>query len=207
MRRAGDIQEQLSESLMDELERALTRIMEYESNAEESGRADGRVARIVQYLQKQAYLTGAATRRADWGENLVLVVLRRTGTEDCARYVGRVFVDDVYSSGEMYQTPRGYSSWHAVTERFMRRASYPPLSTAIEGGLYHYGCKCWHISYFEGVTSTDYQGERLPSFVSSDPSSDGNLDDEDALYAVRSHLRACLISFCHCIGESDFPPF
>jgi len=39
------------------------------------------------------------------------------------------------------------------------------LSEAIEGGLYHYGCKCWHVSFFEGVTSTDYQGEQLPSFT------------------------------------------
>ena len=102
--------------------------------------------------------------------------------------VGRVFVDDVYSGGEMYQTPRGYSSWHAVTGRFMRRARYPMLSEAIAGGLYHYGCKCWHVSYFEGVTQTDYQGEHLPSFVDFDTGFGGNLGEDDALYAVRAHL-------------------
>ncbi|MCL2853736.1 MAG: hypothetical protein FWE20_12045, partial [Defluviitaleaceae bacterium] len=92
-------------------------------------------------------------------------VLRRTGTDDCARYVGRVFVDDVYSDGEMYQIPMGYSSWRIPAARFMRRARYPKLSEAVAGGLYHYGCKCWHVSYFEGVTPTDYQGESIPSFT------------------------------------------
>ncbi|MCL2853734.1 MAG: hypothetical protein FWE20_12035 [Defluviitaleaceae bacterium] len=164
-RRAGSISPHLNRSLPGELERALTRIAEYESKAGETGRTDGRIAQIVQYLQKQAYLTGAAGRRADWGENLVLVVLRRTGTEDCARYVGRVFVDDVYSDGQMYQTPMGYSSWQIPAARFMRRARYPKLSEAVAGGLYHYGCKCWHVSYFEGVTPTDYQGESIPSFT------------------------------------------
>jgi len=164
-RRAGSIEVQLNRSLLDELERALTRIAEYEGKAADTSRTDGRIAQIVQYLQKQAYLTGAAGRRADWGENLVLVVLRRTGTDDCARYVGRVFVDDVYSDGEMYQTPMGYSSWQIPAARFMRRARYPKLSEAVAGGLYHYGCKCWHVSYFEGVTPTDYQGESIPSFI------------------------------------------
>jgi len=190
VRRAGNVNTQLGQSLLEELERALDRVLEYEELDEESGRdSSPRALQIIRYLQKQAYLTGAATRRADFGENLVLVVLRRTGTEDCARYVGRVFVDDVYSSGEMYQTPRGYSSWHAVTGRFMRRTRYPLLSEAIAGGLYHYGCKCWHISYFDGVTQTDYQGERLPSFVDFDPGFDGSFGEDDALYAVRSYLN------------------
>jgi hypothetical protein len=169
VRRAGNINAQLSQALLDELEGALERILEYEASDEASGKGSSpRALRIITYLQRQAYLTGSATRRADFGENLVLVVLRRTGTEDCARYVGRVFVDDIYSSGEMYQHPRDYSSWHTITGRFMRRARYPMLSEAVAGGLYHYGCKCWHISYFEGVTQTDSQGVSLPSFVGYD---------------------------------------
>jgi len=59
----------------------------------------------------------------------------------------------------------GYSSWQIPAARFMRRARYPRLSEAVAGGLYHYGCKCWHVSYFKGVTPTDYRGESIPSFV------------------------------------------
>ena len=163
-----NIHPHLTNSLSHELDKALDRILYHENKTEDNEqlrRAEARVERIVRYLQKQAYLTGAASRRSAWSENLVLVIYRATGTEECARYVGRVFVDDVYSDKEMYQTPSGYSAWYMPADRHARRGKYPLLSEAIDGGLYHYGCKCWHVSYFEGSTPTDYQGERIPSFV------------------------------------------
>jgi len=67
--RPGSIRPQLSQSLQDELDRAVDRILEHESNGEDSATAKGE--RIMRYLQKQAYLTGAASRRSMWGENLV----------------------------------------------------------------------------------------------------------------------------------------
>jgi len=194
VRRPADIRPQLNDSLSGELERAVDRILEYESQPEGTDKrksAEAKVARIVAYLQKQAYLTGAASRRTQYGENLVLVVLRSTGTEECARYVGRVFIDDVYSDGELYQSPTAYSTWHAPADRFARRGRYPLLSEAIKGGLYHYGCKCWHVSFFEGATDTNSHGEQIPSFVHYDPGIDSAPDiyaqtddyDYDYVYA------------------------
>jgi len=184
VRRPADTRPQLNDSLSGELERAVDRILEYESQSSDADKhknAESRVARIVTYLQKQAYLTGAASRRTQYGENLVLVVLRSTGTEECARYVGRVFVDDVYSDGEMYQSPSGYGTWHAPSDRFARRGRYPMLSEAIKGGLYHYGCKCWHVSFFEGVTDTNSHGEKIPNFVDHETSSQVQTEHQETL--------------------------
>ena len=203
------INPQLSESLTKELEQALKRILELEEQGsyKNGNSTNDAVQRIVHYLQKQAYLTGTAKRRAAWGENLVLVVYRETGTKECAKYVGRVFIDDVYSYGEALSSNSfGYNSWNAYTGRGRNPRRYPLLSEAINGGLYHYGCKCWHVSYFEGVTDNDYMGEQLPSFVDyTTLSSLGDADDiedahesvrstrttaEDALVAIRRYLNA-----------------
>ena len=119
----------------------------------------------------------------------------------------------------MYHSPAGYRSRHTAAGKFARRGRYPLLSEAIAGGLYHYGCKCWHVSFFESITQTDDHGESLPSFVDYDPGFNGSSNSQPgrdvldagldyqfeqtgqtaspdqqyihraALYAVRQHLQ------------------
>ena len=59
----------------------------------------------------------------------------------CAPFVGRVFIDDVWSGG-----PKdGISPVTGI--------KYPLLSEAIKKGLYHPNCKDAHTTYFEGIST------------------------------------------------------
>lgn len=59
----------------------------------------------------------------------------------CAPFVGRVFIDDVWSGG-----PKdGISPVTGV--------KYPLLSEAIKKGLYHPNCRDAHTTYFEGIST------------------------------------------------------
>ncbi len=64
----------------------------------------------------------------------MIVNNRRGGCPHCAPYVGRVFIDDVYSGGNKSD------------------GKYPLLSEAIEGGLFHPRCKDSTSTYFKGIT-------------------------------------------------------
>ncbi|MCD8026987.1 MAG: phage minor capsid protein [Clostridiales bacterium] len=84
---------------------------------------------------KRAYLRGEGEKRAEWGISTVVVNLRQGGCPSCAQYIGRVFIDDVYSNGKPSD------------------GDYPLLSTAIEGGLFHPRCKDSTSTYYEGITA------------------------------------------------------
>ena len=59
----------------------------------------------------------------------------------CAPFVGRVFIDDVWSGG-----PKdGISPVTGI--------KYPLLSEAIKKGLYHPNCRDAHTTYFEGIST------------------------------------------------------
>lgn len=60
---------------------------------------------------------------------------RRGGCPDCAKYIGKVFIDDVYSGGSA------------------KDGKYPLLSEAISGGLFHPRCKDSTSTYYEGITT------------------------------------------------------
>ena len=83
---------------------------------------------------KRAYLYGEGQKRQEWGIAAVIVNNRRGGCPHCAPYVGRVFIDDVYSGGNKSD------------------GKYPLLSEAIRGGLFHPRCKDSTSTYFEGIT-------------------------------------------------------
>ena len=83
----------------------------------------------------RATLLGEAAKRDEWGESLVMVTYRSSACPKCTRYIGKVFVDDV---------------WGTVGAKPNNR--YPLLSSAIAGGLYHPSCKDSHTTYFEGIT-------------------------------------------------------
>lgn len=54
----------------------------------------------VKTANKRAYLRGEGEKRAEWGVSLVVVNSRQGGCPDCAKYIGKVFIDDVYSNGK-----------------------------------------------------------------------------------------------------------
>ena len=77
----------------------------------------------IKTANKRAYLRGEGEERAKYGLSLVVVNSRQGGCPDCAKYIGKVFIDDVYSNGKKTD------------------GDYPLLSTAIAEGLFHPRCK------------------------------------------------------------------
>lgn len=77
----------------------------------------------IKTANKRAYLRGEGEERAKYGLSLVVVNSRQGGCPDCAKYIGKVFIDDVYSNGKKSD------------------GDYPLLSTAIVEGLFHPRCK------------------------------------------------------------------
>lgn len=84
----------------------------------------------VKTANKRAYLRGEGEKRAEWGVSLVVVNSRQGGCPDCAKYIGKVFIDDVYSNGKKSD------------------GNYPLLSTAIKNGLFHPRCKDSTSTYY-----------------------------------------------------------
>ena len=84
---------------------------------------------------KRAYLRGEGEKRQEFGITTVVVNSRQGGCPDCAQYIGRVFIDDVYSGGSA------------------KDGDYPLLSEAISGGLFHPRCKDSTSTYYEGITT------------------------------------------------------
>lgn len=91
----------------------------------------------IRTANKRAYLYGEGQKRQEWGISLVVVNSRQGGCPDCAQYIGRVFIDDVYSGGGKAD------------------GNYPLLSEAIAGGLFHPRCKDSTSTYYEGITSLE----------------------------------------------------
>ena len=86
---------------------------------------------------KRAYLRGEGEKRAEWGVSLVVVNSRQGGCPDCAKYIGKVFIDDVYSNGKKSD------------------GNYPLLSTAIKNGLFHPRCKDSTSTYYPELDDLD----------------------------------------------------
>lgn len=91
----------------------------------------------IRTANKRAYLYGEGQKRQEWGLSLVVVNSRQGGCPNCAKYIGRVFIDDVYSGGKKSD------------------GNYPLLSEAIIGGLFHPRCKDSTSTYYEGITSLE----------------------------------------------------
>lgn len=109
---------------------------------------NGRRVNIKSYAEmalrtanKRAYLQGEGAKRQEWGIYTVILNKRGNPCPLCAPFVGRVFIDDVWSGG-----PKdGISPVTGV--------KYPLLSEAIKKGLYHPNCKDAHTTYFEGIST------------------------------------------------------
>lgn len=91
----------------------------------------------IRTANKRAYLYGEGEKRAEWGISTVVVNQRQGGCPDCAKYIGQVFIDDVYSNGKKSD------------------GDYPLLSNAIAGGLFHPRCKDSTSTYYEGITTLE----------------------------------------------------
>lgn len=91
----------------------------------------------VKTANKRAYLRGKGEKRAEWGVSLVVVNSRQGGCPDCAKYIGKVFIDDVYSNGKKSD------------------GNYPLLSTAIKNGLFHPRCKDSTSTYYPELDDLD----------------------------------------------------
>ena len=89
----------------------------------------------IRTANKRAYLRGEGEERAKYGLSLVVVNSRQGGCPKCAEYIGKVFIDDVYSGGTQSD------------------GKYPLLSNAIAGGLFHPRCKDSTSTYYEGITT------------------------------------------------------
>lgn len=96
---------------------------------------------------KRAYLQGEGAMRDEWDIPTVIMNKRNCPCPLCAPFVGKVFIDDVWSGGNK----DGVSPVTGL--------KYPLLSDAISQGLYHPRCKDVHTTYFEGV-STPPEGSR-----------------------------------------------
>lgn len=91
----------------------------------------------IRTANKRAALMGAGSMRDKWGEHLVTVNKRHNACPKCAQYVGKIFIDDVYSGGTKDD------------------GDYPLLSEAIEGGLFHPNCKDGTSTYYPRLSELE----------------------------------------------------
>lgn len=84
----------------------------------------------IQTANKRAYLTGEGEMRQSWGISTVIMNKRANACPKCLPFVGKVFIDDVWSGGKASDGP------------------YPLMSSAMAAGLYHPNCKDVHTTYF-----------------------------------------------------------
>lgn len=117
---------------------------------------DGKRVNIVSYAEmairtanKRAYLQGEGAKRDEWGIHTVLVSRYGACSETCLPHQGKVYIDNVYSSG---------------TAEEAEKTGYPLLNKAMEGGLFHPNCKHTMSTFFPGIstipTAKDVEGTR-----------------------------------------------
>ena len=94
----------------------------------------------IRTASKRTYLQGEGMKRQEWGVHTVIVNKRGNPCPLCLPFVGKVFIDDVWSRGSAKDGP------------------YPLLSTAISAGLYHPNCKDSHTTYFPDISTPPDNG-------------------------------------------------
>ena len=128
---AGTVQKAVDMATKDFLMRGIDCI-EYKNGARHtiSDYAD----MAIRTAERRAYLYGEGQKRQEWGVSLV-IVNKRGGhpCPECARWVGKVLIDDVYSGGK----PDG---------------KHTLLSEAMAQGFLHPRCKDGFTTYFPGIT-------------------------------------------------------
>ena len=112
----------------------------------------------IKTASKRAYLQGEGKMRGEWEIYTVILNKRACPCPLCAPFVGKVFIDDVWSGGQAVAgTDYGISPVTGI--------KYPLLSSAIRQGLYHPRCRDVHTTYFEGISTppeeSEYTAEEL----------------------------------------------
>ena len=95
----------------------------------------------LQTAMKRAYLQGEGEKRKEFGIPTVILKKRTCACPKCLPFVGKVFIDDVWSGGDS----SGISPITGI--------KYPLLSQAIALGLYHPNCRDTHSTYYEGIST------------------------------------------------------
>ena len=107
----------------------------------------------LQTAMKRAYLQGEGEKRKEFGIPTVMLKKRTCACPKCLPFVGKVFIDDVWSGGDS----SGISPITGI--------KYPLLSQAIALGLYHPNCRDTHSTYYEGISTppedSTYTAEEL----------------------------------------------
>lgn len=107
----------------------------------------------LQTAMKRAYLQGEGEKRKEFGIPTVILKKRTCACLKCLPFVGKVFIDDVWSGGDS----SGISPITGI--------KYPLLSQAIALGLYHPNCRDTHSTYYEGISTppedSTYTAEEL----------------------------------------------
>lgn len=106
--------------------------VQYKSGARHTLSSYARMA--IRTASKRAYLQGEGSKRQEWGISTVILNKRSNACPLCAPFVGKIFIDDVWSGGKQSD------------------GKYPLLSTAVASGLYHPNCKDSHTTYFPGIS-------------------------------------------------------
>lgn len=88
----------------------------------------------IRTANKKAKLEGEGQVRDEWNEHLVLCSQYGACSTLCLPWQGRIYIDDVYSSGEADK-------------------KHPLLSEAIQGGLFHPNCRHTISTFFEDINS------------------------------------------------------
>ena len=109
--------------------------------------SDGKNVNIATYAEMclrtanhRAKLLGEGSKRDEWGIHLVVVSAHANTCKLCAKWQGKILIDDVFS--------------HPSSEYINQyKDKYELLSTAVKDGLMHVNCRHNIVTYFEGVTS------------------------------------------------------
>lgn len=109
--------------------------IEYKNGARHGIKEYSRMA--IRTANKRSNLMGEGDKRDEMGVRTVIVNKRHNACPHCARYVGRVFIDDVYSHGTKSD------------------GDYPLLSEAIKGGLFHPNCRDGTSTYYPELTEIE----------------------------------------------------
>ena len=116
----------------------------------------------IKTASKRAYLQGEGKMRGEWKIYTVILNKRACPCPLCAPFVGKVFIDDVWSGGQAVAgTDYGISPVTGI--------KYPLLSSAIRQGLYHPRCRDVHTTYFEGISTppedSEYTADELDALA------------------------------------------
>lgn len=99
----------------------------------------------IRTASKRAYLQGEGGMRKKWGIHTVILNKRSNACPLCTPFVGKIFIDDVWSGG--------------TAEEALDKG-YPLLSDAIAQGLYHPNCRDAHTTYFGDILDDEDEEEK-----------------------------------------------